>query len=198
MLRFKTLSGLFGALLGALLLASPANGSIVQALELDELVAQSDRILVGRVLFSESFQHPNGLLGTWHRIAVERSLNGEPVSEPEVIVETLGGQVGDIAMRVEGEPSFSEGERVVLFARQDGPLQVLRAVGMGQGVMRVLTEEGVDMVRQSRAGMMLMRRGPKGQLERSAGALPKKERLDDFLGRVRTLVDQRKAGGTND
>ena len=140
MLRFKTPLGLLGAVLGAMLLASPADGSIVQALELEELVDQSDRIVVGRVLFSESFQHDNGMLGTWHRIAVERSLSGEPVTETEVIVETLGGRVGDIAMRVEGEPSFSEGERVVLFARRDGPLRVLRAVGMGQGVMRVRSE----------------------------------------------------------
>lgn len=198
MLRFKTPPALLGALLGALLLASPADASIVQALELDELVDQSDRILLGRVLFSESFQHPNGLLGTWHRIAVERSLSGEPIDEAEVIVETLGGRVGDIAMRVEGEPTFSEGERVLLFARQDGPLHVLRAVGMGQGVMRVRTEDGVDMVRQSRAGMLLMRRSAKGQLERSAGALPKEARLDELLGRVRTLVDARKAGGDHE
>ncbi len=70
MLRFKTPPALLGALLGALLLASPADASIVQALELDELVDQSDRILLGRVLFSESFQHPNGLLGTWHIIII--------------------------------------------------------------------------------------------------------------------------------
>ncbi|NOQ83697.1 MAG: hypothetical protein GQ551_06780, partial [Myxococcales bacterium] len=80
MLRFKLLPGLIGPLLAAVLLvglpASPANGSIVQGLELQELVAHADRIVLGRVLFSESFRHSNGQLGTWHRIAVERELRG--------------------------------------------------------------------------------------------------------------------------
>ena len=39
---------------------------------------------------------------------VERELRGSVPDEQEVIVETLGGQVGDIAMRVEGEPQHRE------------------------------------------------------------------------------------------
>jgi hypothetical protein len=65
---------------------------------------------------------------------------------------------------------------------------------MGQGVMRVRMEEGVETVKQTREGMMLMRRNAKGRLERSAGALPKKERLDTFLSRVRSIVEQRASG----
>jgi hypothetical protein len=77
MLRFPLPPGLMGLLLAALLIVglptSPANGSIVQALELQELVAHADRIILGRVLFSESFRRADGQLGTWHRIAVERT-----------------------------------------------------------------------------------------------------------------------------
>ena len=149
MLRFKTLPGLLSALFAALLAAGPAEASVVQALGLDDLVEQSDEILLGRVVFSESFQRSNGMIGTWHRIEVERSLRGGPPDEREVIVETLGGQLGDIAMRVEGEPSFSVGERVIVFGREGGSLQALRPIGMGQGVMRVRVEDGIDMVRQS-------------------------------------------------
>lgn len=180
-----------GALLASFLAASPAYGSIVQALDLDDLVEQSDQILLGRVVFSESFQRANGTLGTWHRIVIERDVRGTASSEQEVIVETLGGQLGDLGMRVEGEPSFSLGERVVVFVRGDGGYSAFRPVGMGQGVMRVRMEEGVETVRQTREGMMLMRRNAKGRLERSAGALPKKERLDTFLSRVRSIVEQR-------
>ncbi len=184
-------------LLGALFLTSPANGSIVQALDLDDLVGQSDEILLGHVVFSESFQRANGTLGTWHRIIVERDLRGDASDEREVIVETLGGRMGDVAMRVEGEPSFSIGERVVVFVREGGAYEAFRPVGMGQGVMRVRTEEGVETVRQSREGLMLMRRNAKGRLERSQGALPKQERLDAFLSRVRSIVEQ-KAGRANE
>jgi hypothetical protein len=197
MLSFKSLPALTGALLAALLVSSPAYGSILQALDLDDLVEQSDEILVGRVVFSESFQQANGMLGTWHRIVVERDLRGGDSGEREVIIETLGGHIGDIAMRVEGEPSFSIGERVVVFVRGDGAYTAFRPVGMGQGVMRVSTEEGVETVSQTREGMMLMRRNAKGRLERSFGALPRKERLDLFLSRVRSIVEQ-KAGAASE
>ena len=196
MLRFKPLPGLVGAILAALLAASPAEGSIVQALDLDELVGESDRILVGQVVFSESFQRDNGTLGTWHRIAVERDVRGNASGETEVIVEPLGGRLGDVAMRVEGEPSFTVGERVVVFVREGGH-HVLRPVGMGQGVMRIRSEQGVDTVTQSRAGMMLMRRNAAGRLEKSLGALPRRERLETFLSRVRVLVEQ-KAGDSDE
>jgi hypothetical protein len=188
MLSFKSLPVLLGVFV-VFLTANPAAGSIVKALELEELVGQSEQILVGRVVFSESFVRENGNLGTWHRIQIERDIRGSAPSEGEVIVETLGGQVGDIAMRVEGEPSFSEGERVVVFIRDGGPYTVFRPVGMGQGVMRVRTEAGVDTVTQTREGMVLMRRNARGYLEKSAGALPDKERLDVFLSRVRALVE---------
>ena len=60
---------------------------------------------------------------------------------------------------------------------------------MGQGVMRVRTEAGVDTVTQTREGMVLMRRNARGYLEKSAGALPQKERLDVFLSKVRALIE---------
>ena len=201
MLRFPFPPGLIGSLLAALLMVglptSPANGSIVQGLELQELVAHADRIILGRVLFSESFQRADGQLGTWHRIAVEREIRGSAPDEQEVIVETLGGQMGDIAMRVEGEPSFRVGERVLVFVRDGGPYTAFRPVGMGQGVMRVRMEQGVQTVTQSREGLMLVRRNAQGRLERSLGALPKKERLDVVLSKLRDIVE-RNAGGVDE
>ena len=196
MLRFKSLP-VFMGVLAAVLWASPSDASIVQALELDELVEMSDRIFLGRVAYSESFEYPNGYIGTWHRIVVERDIRGTLSGEPEVIIETLGGDIGDIGMQVAGEPQFTIGERVLVFASARGSFQAVRAVGMGQGVMRVRSDAGVEHVRQTRAGMVLMRRNAQGLLKRAPGALPREERLDTFLSRVRTLVD-RKAGTAND
>jgi len=65
---------------------------------------------------------------------------------------------------------------------------------MGQGVMRVRREQGVDTVTQNRDGLLLMRRGTKGGLEPSPGALPGKERLDTLLLKLQELV-ARNAGG---
>ena len=197
MLRFKSLAGLISALLMTLLMEGPANASIVQGLELEELVAHADRIVLGRVLFSESFERPNGQFGTWHRISVEREIRGQAPDEQEVMVETLGGQIGDIAMRVEGEPSFTVGERVLVFIRDGGRYTAFRPVGMGQGVMRVRTEQGIETVSQNREGLMLIRRNEKGRLERSPGALPEKERLDALLLKLRDIAE-RHAGGSHE
>jgi hypothetical protein len=198
MLRFKSLPGVIGALLMTLVMSlvmvGPANASIVQGLELQELVAHADRIILGRVLFSESFRRPDGQLGTWHRIAVEREVRGHEPDEQEVMLETLGGRIGDVAMRVEGEPSFTVGERVLVFIHDGGPYTAFRPVGMGQGVMRVRTEQGVETVTQNREGLMLMRRNAQGRLERSLGALPEKERLDALLAKLRDMVEQRTGG----
>lgn len=187
MLRFRLLPA---TLLAALLVASPADASIVQGLELPELVRHADRIVLGRVLFSESFQRPDGQLGTWHRIGVEREIRGRAPDEREVIVETLGGQIGDVGMRVEGEPSFTVGERVLVFIRDGGPYTAFRPVGMGQGVMRVRGERGVETVTQNREGLLLMRRNAGGHLEKSLGALPDEERLDALLSKLRDIVEQ--------
>ena len=201
MLRFKLLPGLIGPLLAAFvvvgLLPSPANGSIVQGLELQELVAHADRIVLGRVLFSESFQRADGQFGTWHRIEVEREIRGRASDEREMIVETLGGHIGDIAMRVEGEPSFRVGERVLVFVHGGGPYTAFRPVGMGQGVMRVRMEQGVETVTQNREGLMLMRRNAQGRLQHSLGALPQSERLDALLSKLRDIVEQN-AGGVDE
>jgi len=178
------------------LVTSPANGSIVEGLELGELVSHADRIVLGRVLFSESFQRPDGQFGTWHRIGVERELRGRAPDEQEVIIETMGGQIGDLAMRVEGEPSFTVGERVLVFIRDGGPYTAFRPVGMGQGVMRVRRERGVETVTQNREGLMLVRRNAQGRLERTLGALPERQRLDALLSKLRDIVQQ--SAGTAD
>jgi hypothetical protein len=175
-------------------MVGPANASIVQGLELEELVAHADRIVLGRVLFSESFQRPDGQFGTWHRIAVGRELRGHAPDEQEVMLETLGGQIGDLGMRVEGEPSFTVGERVIVFMRDGGPYTAFRPVGMGQGVLRVRTEQGVETVTQNRKGLMLMRRNAQGRLEPSQGALPEKERLDALLSKLRGIVEKNASG----
>jgi len=196
MLRFRSVPGLIGALMVIFLVTSPANGSIVEGLELGELVSHADRIVLGRVLFSESFQRPDGQFGTWHRIGVERELRGRAPDEQEVIIETMGGQIGDLAMRVEGEPSFTVGERVLVFIRDGGPYTAFRPVGMGQGVMRVRREQGVETVTQNREGLMLVRRNTQGRLERTLGALPERERLDGFLSKLRDIIEQ--SAGTVD
>jgi hypothetical protein len=81
--------------------------------------------------------------------------------------------------------------------RDDGLYTAFRTVGMGQGVMRVRMEQGVETVTQNREGLMLMRRNAQGRLERSLGALPQPERLDALLSKLRGMVEKH-AGGADE
>ncbi len=193
MLGFRWLPLLMGPIVAAFLFTAPADGSVVQGLELEELAAEADRIILGRVLFSESFLRRDGQIWTWHRIEVEREIRGHDPDQRELIVETMGGQIGEIGMRVEGEASFQLGERVLVFVHGGGPYTAFRTVGMGQGVMRVRREKGVDTVRQSREGLMLVRRNAEGRLKRDSGALPEPERLDALLSKLREITAQKGA-----
>jgi len=184
------------ALVPVLMLTSPAQGSVVEAFELSELVAEADRIVLGRVVFSESFWRANGTIATWHRVEVKRHMRGSGYHDDEILIETMGGRVGDIVMRVEGEPSLAVGERVIVFARDDA-YGVFRPVGMAQGVMRLRMDEGAETVFQSREGLLLVRRNAKGELTRSRGALPNGERLETFLTRLQSMIVEQ-AGESNE
>ena len=194
MLRFRWLPLVLGPILATFLSVAPAEGSVVEGLELEELVAEADRIVLGRVLLSESFLRSNGQIWTWHRIEVERAIGGSAPAEDEVIVETMGGQIGEIGMRVEGEAAFQVGERVLLFVHGGGAYKAFRTVGMAQGVMRIRRENGAETVRQSHEGLMLVRRDAEGRLKRNFGAVPEPERLDEFLSKLRKIATQQEAG----
>lgn len=201
MLSFRALgaptSALAAALLAALVWGTPVKASIVQALDLRELVAESDRIVIGRVVFAESFQRRSGSIVTVYRFQVERELLSNapsPEEEPEVLIQVMGGMVGHIGMRVEGEPRFTEGERALLFI-QEGRNLAFRPVGMAQGVLRIRMQQGREMVSQGREGLLLVRRGADGRFRKSSGAITGEERLNAVVERVRDIV-RRRSGET--
>lgn len=166
--------------------SAPADASVVIALDLQELTAEADRIVVGQVVWAEPIRIANGMIRTRYRVQVEQDLRGS--GDREIIVETLGGQIGRLAMRVEGAPSFLLGDRAVVFVREDGNA-IFQPVGMAQGVMRVERENGRDMVVPSRRGMLLVQPDEGGALVKSAGPLAERERLDLFLSRVREIIE---------
>ncbi len=189
MLRILQTGATAVALLSILVASTPVDASIVIALDLEELTVEADRIVVGTVVWAEPIRIGNGMIRTRHRIQVEQDLRGS--GDHEIIVETLGGQVGGLAMRVAGAPSFVLGDRAVVFVREDGNA-IFHPVGVAQGVMRIERENGHDMVLPSRRGGMLVRSDATGVLVKSAGPLAGKERLDVFLSRVLKIIEARR------
>lgn len=180
--------GLGALLLGGVLLSGPtsARASVVLALDLDDLVGQSDEIVVAEVL-GQAASWSGRRIVTDVRLRVEETLHGRSSVASTIVVRRLGGNVGDVGMRVEGEPSFSVGERVLLFLRRTSA--GLRVVGMSQGAMRLLPGDPV-MVEPGGSGLALVRRNTEGTL--TDVDAPQARPLDEVLDDVRRALAARR------
>lgn len=100
-------------LLGVVALVLPVAFATTIVLPTDEqLIAKSPVILAGDVLGSSAVEQ-DGRIFTLTRIAVERLLKG---SAPTVVeIREIGGQVGDRFNVVYGSPTYTAGERVLVF-----------------------------------------------------------------------------------
>jgi len=169
----------------ALLLPSLAAGSLVQALDLAELTARADRIVVAQVVSTISEWDSSGRnIHTRIEIKVEETWKGSISPDQRVVMVQPGGTVGDIEMRVHGMPSFARGEKAVLFlAGQGAP----RVVGMSQGKRPLRWNDTVKgWVAEVAEHSAVVRRDSQGRLQ---PAPPEPAmRLDELRQRVRALV----------
>jgi len=179
------------ALATAMLAAAPAAASITTALPLTELVGRADLVFVAVVVRQQARWDERRRIVTDVTLRVEECVKGSAAPGDELVLRRLGGVIGDLGMRVEGEPSFADGQRAVLFAQQSPVGPHLRAVGMSQGVMPVEDDgAGRAVVLPGGAGLSLVRRLPDGQIVRAPGAIMRATPLEDLLGRVRRVVEQ--------
>ncbi len=109
-----------------------AVASLMRALDLAELTAGADQIVIGDVLSTASaWDSAHRNIHSTIEVAVKESWKGMPPADGKITIRQLGGTVGDIEMTVYGMPHFAPGERALLFLRKS------RVVGMGQGKRRV-------------------------------------------------------------
>jgi hypothetical protein len=171
--------------LATLLLPSLAAGSLVQALDLAELTARSERIVVAQVVSAKSEWNSSGhTIHTRIEIKVEEAWKGAVVPGEQIVIVQPGGSVGDIEMRVHGMPSFAPGEKTVLFlAGRAAP----RVVGMSQGKRHLRWDDTAKRWQAECAEYSaVVRRDSQGRLQ---PALPEPAMgLDEFRQRVRALL----------
>ena len=128
------------AALAALSLSSAARATTVVAPTFETLVAQADAIVESEVIDTRAHivpQRDGAPIVTDVYFRIEKVLKGAPAST--LILQFLGGQIGDVGFRVDGVPSFSRGDRDVLFAMTAAPL-VSPIVGMMHGRIRIATD----------------------------------------------------------
>jgi hypothetical protein len=150
------------ALALALAVALPAAASVMLALDLPTLVARASEIAVVRVESQRARWDGRGRIVTDVSLRVEETLKGTAQPGELLTLERFGGALGDLGMRVEGEPTFADGARVLVFAVPSvaNPAH-FRPVGMAQGVMPVrerAAPNGDDLVLPGGEGLALMQR----------------------------------------
>ncbi|HEY8946076.1 MAG TPA: hypothetical protein VIM73_17530 [Polyangiaceae bacterium] len=135
--RVFTLGSLVLAELGVTRLCEAA---IARGLSLRELVAASDRVLVGRAAGAESrfetFRSGRRIV-TYTRVIVERTWIDAGKGATEISVRVHGGRVGQEAELVFGQPEFTLGEASLLFLKTlNSGFDVV--TGMAQGQYRLV------------------------------------------------------------
>ena len=83
----------------------------------DGLAQQADVVTLGKVVDTRS-EWRNGRIFTTVTLNVEGTLKGS--SRGSVAFQVAGGKVGDMAMSVSSAPSFTVGERSVVFLKDTG------------------------------------------------------------------------------
>jgi hypothetical protein len=144
-------------------LGGSANATTVAELSVVDLDRTAEIVVLGDVVRVESFWD-GGLIVTETTISVEQCLSGQ--CDAEVVVTSIGGQVGDIVQQVEGAAMYAAGDRVCAFLRQDSRQQMV-TVGMAQGLFHLVEVDGSVLAWADHSGMTLVDR--RGELHAGAG-----------------------------
>ena len=126
-------------LVAALCLAAmPAAASTFVHLSQQEMVAQADAVIQGKVVEVASFWSESGrIIVSEAMVEVEEVLLGQ--APATVTVRTFGGQVGDIRVEAHGFPRFAKNERVILFLQAEPEDGSIRVLGYQEGHFRIVT-----------------------------------------------------------
>ena len=120
-------------------LVSTTNATVVKELSEEDMVNQSEEILIGTCASIRSEWNEEGTkIYTYITFSVHNVLKGGE-SPQQITIRQLGGEVGDIGMRVEGASVFEEGEEALLFLRA-GRKGYHRVVGLSQGKFSIKTD----------------------------------------------------------
>jgi hypothetical protein len=171
--------------LAILLVPSLAAGSLVQALDLSELTAQAERIVVAQVVSSKSdWDSSRRTIHTRIEVQVEEAWKGTVAPGERIVIVQPGGSVGNIEMRVHGMPGFAIGEKAVLFLAGQA---ATRVVGMSQGKRSVSWDKiAKRWVAEAAEHSAVVRRDSQGHLQPAPA--DSATGLDEFRQRVRDLV----------
>ena len=152
-------------------LSQPARATVVESLDLRELVNRSERIVRGHVAAQKAYW-ADGRIWTDVTIRVDATFKGAPAQT--LLVRHLGGSVNGIGSRTIGEVQFAQNEEVFLFLRHAA--DAYQTVGLSQGKLRIVRDASGARAVGNLQGAKLL--GPDqplmhdlGELERSVKSM---------------------------
>ena len=123
-----------------ILLPAPLAATTVIAPSFDRMVDSSDYIVRATVKSIESDWRPNPdkpgsrYIGTRVELEVHEVIKGTPPSP--LVLELVGGRVGDKELTIDGAPKFTVGQQSILFVKGNGR-RIVPLVGMTHGKYNV-------------------------------------------------------------
>lgn len=103
--------------------------AVMRALSTEELTMSSEVVIIGEVEEKISFwSDDRKKIFTRITVKIEEKVKGESLEE-RVEVEHEGGEIGGIGLRVSDVPSFSKGEKVLLFLKGIAKKRLLLSSG---------------------------------------------------------------------
>ena len=175
-----------------LLPAVAIHAASVRPMDLDAVVDDAAIVFQGRATESRSAVEASGEIVTYTTFQVEEPIKG-PVGMTHMIKQ-IGGRVGDKVYKVDGIPSFSPGQRYVVFLYGVSAQGFSSPVGLAQGRFDIVARDGVFEVGNGRDFRELLAPIPESVLPPTVRAkLNAKsssvERLE--LGEFKRLVRER-------
>ena len=166
----------------------PVKASVMLALDLDQLVANSEIIVVATTLGWKSRWDARNRIVTDVTLRVEESIKGKYKAKDQLVVTRLGGEIGNLGMRVEGAEVFYKDKKAIVFLREVPALGELRVVGMSQGVFHYREEEGQTLVGPEDTDLALVERDSDGELTSVARVEKRVLPVEGVLTAIRKLV----------
>lgn len=116
-----------------------ALGTVVEAMDVEELATRASHVVHGTVLRSTP-SWSEGRIETRVELRVGTGWGEFTHETTSILISIPGGQVGNLAQRVSGAPRLNPGEEVVVFLWRDPHAQdpSFRIVSLNQGTYRVL------------------------------------------------------------
>ncbi len=123
-------------------LAAPA-GAMMLEVPFDRLVTTSDAVVRAKVMALEShWTADRSTIVTDVTLVIEESWVGTMPAGAPLRLQVEGGEVGDLGVRVEHQPTFRLGEESVLFLASDASFR-LRVNALEQGKYTIVGDEAV-------------------------------------------------------